>query len=716
MRRLVSVFLVALCSVSGAQDLTKRPGASVPEVGSATGALTAALARLRDAETAISLTAEGKALYEADANKRDGYEYCRQAGGLAERGEFREAIREASKALFLGIARRDDDVVAFAKRDLGRAYLYAGDLDRAQGYAAEALKHNARYNSRRAIHSVAHKILGDVALRRGDALKAIEIYKEAIDIADGSQRFFARAALAAAYIAAGQFDSARSAIDKADSFVGVVPGQLQSAANNSLLRLRGALALKQAKPDEAIHLFEAALAAPPGGMDSAYERFWVLDGLGRARIGQGDKAGALKAYMDAIRESEHIRSRFRSEEIKSGLFGEMQDVFGETIKLLMESGQPDLAWEISERGRARALLDLMRNRVMLAPGNTVHPDALSVPTRMADLASRLKPGEVVVSYHVLPRRTYGWAIRRSGVQANTIEVDRATLIEQVQEFRDAVIQRKAEAKELGEKLYKVLIKPFALSGNDAVAFIPHDALHYLPFQALWTGDQFMIQKVSISYAPSGGALAELARREPTKAGKLFALGNPDLGDPSTALPGAQREVEAIKAIFLESEVYFQKEATRERFMQRAGRSRLVHVAAHGSVDSIDPLHSRLYLAGTSGQSGTLEARDVYSMNLNGTALITLSACETGLGKVSRGDEIWGFTRSFLSAGAPALVASLWPVADESTELMMKRFYTELSKGADARRALRTAQIEVMNDARFSAAYFWAPFNLFGEWR
>jgi CHAT domain-containing protein len=112
----------------------------------------------------------------------------------------------------------------------------------------------------------------------------------------------------------------------------------------------------------------------------------------------------------------------------------------------------------------------------------------------------------------------------------------------------------------------------------------------------------------------------------------------------------------------------------------------------------------------------VEAREVYSMKLDTVSLVALSACETGLGKVSRGDEIWGFTRSFLSAGAPSLMVSLWPVADESTEKLMKRFYAEMTKGIDRRRALQAAQLDVMRDPRFSAPYFWAAFNLVGDWR
>ena len=226
----------------------------------------------------------------------------------------------------------------------------------------------------------------------------------------------------------------------------------------------------------------------------------------------------------------------------------------------------------------------------------------------------------------------------------------------------------------------------------------------------------MCREHAIAYAPSGSALVELAARPIPGAGKLFALANPDIGDPAMALPGAQREVEAIRTLFPDSEAYFQKDATRERLLKGTGQSKIVHVAAHASVDAIDPLHSKIYLAKGGELSGNIEAREVYAMTLDAVSLVTLSACETGLGKVSRGDEIWGFTRSFLSAGAPSLVVSLWPVADESTEKLMRRFYSEMSNGTDKRRALQAAQLEVLRDPRFAAPYFWAAFNLVGDSR
>jgi CHAT domain-containing protein len=84
--------------------------------------------------------------------------------------------------------------------------------------------------------------------------------------------------------------------------------------------------------------------------------------------------------------------------------------------------------------------------------------------------------------------------------------------------------------------------------------------------------------------------------------------------------------------------------------------------------------------------------------------------------VARGDEIIGFTRSLLSAGANSIVASLWPVADDSTDLLMNRLYRELATGRDLMAAMQAAQLEVQKNRRFAHPFFWAPFNVIGNGR
>jgi CHAT domain-containing protein len=711
--------LFAACSFAQepprAEQAAKRPGDVVQYFPPAPRpqATVVAEARVQDMETLGKLTTEGQGLYDADLQKRTGYQYCSIAFGLSSRGEFRLAVREASKALFLGRTQGNDDLIAHAKRDLSMAYSYAGNLERAQQYAEEALTHRVNEQNRASVHSWAYKVLGDVAMRRGDTPKAISMYEKSFGMNGGDTRFFARASLASAYIAAGDLSKATAAIKDTESYLEVLTSS-RSGAEAALARIKGNLALKQGEPEQARSFFSKAVEQSTG-VDQAYQRFWALDGQARAQLLQGDKVSALNSYVAAIAISEQVRARFHSEEINTGVFGEMQHPFDETVRLAMESGQTEVAWQASERGRSRALLDLVRNRVQLASETNVFIDPVGEATKLADFQALLKPDDVLVEYHMLPTRTYVWVVRKTKIDSATLEIKRDEVTKLIEALRDAISQPKADPAKHSMKLYDVLLRPLGLNDGESIAIVPHSVLHYVPFQALHDGDAYLIEKFALSYAPSASTLAAVLRGGVPKSGKLFALANPDLGKTDYALPGAQREVEAIKILFADSEAYFQKDATKVRFLASAPKANLVHVAAHADVDALDPLYSRIYLASTGKDDGTLEAHEVYRMNLKGSGLVVLSACESALGRVSTGDEIWGFTRSFLSAGAPALLVSLWPVADESTERLITRFYQALGKN-NARTALRQAQLEVMREPKFSHPFFWAPFDLVGDWR
>ncbi|MGE8474433.1 MAG: CHAT domain-containing protein, partial [Paraburkholderia hospita] len=231
-------------------------------------------------------------------------------------------------------------------------------------------------------------------------------------------------------------------------------------------------------------------------------------------------------------------------------------------------------------------------------------------------------------------------------------------------------------------------------------------------------DGFLIQRHAIALEPSASVAVQLATRELKVASNLVAFGNPTIA-PAYALPGAEAEVRGIAPLFARQEVFLQSSATRVSFRDNAPTGRVLHVATHAEADTIDPLHSRILLApATQPADGpdSLLAKDIYNLKLNNVSLVTLSACETGLGRIARGDEILGFTRAFFYAGATSLIVSMWPVADESSALTMRTFYSQLADGHEAIDAMRTAQLAVMQNSQFAHPFFWAPFDLMGGWR
>lgn len=700
-RRLVFVqhcwmHLAGMLLLAGSAAAQDAPASLAPS------AILQAQARVHDAETIKVLSTEGQLLYQKERIKLDGAMYCAQSVALAERGELRLSIEAASKALVLGQQRSNDALVASAKRDLAIAYSYAGDLDSAGQYANEALAGAGQ--TMPAVAGPAYKTLADVAVRRGHLPEAIAAYQLAQQVSSSKFRPLVDISLANAYVTGGQLVQARAL------FAQVAPSE-NMALRQAYLRGQGNLALAEGKPQQAIEMFNRA-AAGAEGSDAAYHRLWAIEGRARSLLALNDRAGARAAYVEAARASELIRARFRSEEFKTGLFGDVQQIFDQAIVLSMEAGDAAQAWQLSEASRSRALLDVVRERVALArPG-----EALSdgVP-ELVQLRAALREGEALIEFHSLNDRLLAWVVRSSGITGYTLASGRDDLGLRVQAFREAILQRSKSVMLAGRELYALLLEPLELRPGERLLVVPHGPLHYLPFQALRDGGGYLIESHALAYAPSAGLALQLTRRSDGGGDNLVAFGNPGT-DARYALPGAEREVEHIAALFSNKNVYLQNAASTRQFRASAGNAGILHVAAHAQVDVIDPLQSRILFAPEQSETGFLSAREVYEVHLKKGALVTLSACESGLGRIARGDEILGFTRSFLSAGASALFVSLWPVADASTEPLMTTLYQEMAAGKEATLAMQAAQIGVLRQPQFAEPFFWAPFDLVGDWR
>ena len=203
------------------------------------------------------------------------------------------------------------------------------------------------------------------------------------------------------------------------------------------------------------------------------------------------------------------------------------------------------------------------------------------------------------------------------------------------------------------------------------------------------------------------------------------------------------ETSEIKKLYPSSSVLLGKEATRLKAKDLSSQHDILHFAAHAELNAEDPLSSAILLAKGNGDKGRLEVREIFELDLN-ASLVVLSGCETGLGKLSSGDELVGLTRAFVYAGTPSVVASLWKVDDASTAHLMSSFYRNL-KTKSKMESLRQAQLEMIrgkvrpellaqrgvggvgklgqtdaarsqsqNSISVAHPYFWAPFILVGD--
>jgi CHAT domain-containing protein len=186
------------------------------------------------------------------------------------------------------------------------------------------------------------------------------------------------------------------------------------------------------------------------------------------------------------------------------------------------------------------------------------------------------------------------------------------------------------------------------------------------------------------------------------------VGNPDLG-AGLALPWAEREARMVGQREREATVLVREDATEAQVKKLVEGVGLVHLATHAELNESDPLSSAVLLVPGGGEDGRLEVREVFGLDLH-ARLVVLSACETGLGKLSRGDELVGLQRAFLYAGTPDVVTTLWKVDDRSSYELVRAFYTRLESVGPVE-ALRQAQRETL--AAFPHPFAWAAFGLTG---
>ena len=153
-------------------------------------------------------------------------------------------------------------------------------------------------------------------------------------------------------------------------------------------------------------------------------------------------------------------------------------------------------------------------------------------------------------------------------------------------------------------------------------------------------------------------------------------------------------------------------AMESALIARASNFNILHLAAHGELNQDSPLFSRIILAPGGDTDGSLEVHEVYGLDLAKADLVVLSACQTQLGKQSRGDDIIGLTRAFFYAGTPTVIASLWKVDDQATMDLMTSFYTHLRQGMSKAGALQAAQAETRE--KYPHPKYWAAFVLTGD--
>lgn len=649
----------------------------------------------------------------------------------------------------------------------GAAYLDQGEYDKAIKSASEAhviLKRigesNVFYRSHliniASILGVAYAHLSNNA----EADRWIGVLR-GINISDtilGPEKF---TAIARIYMAKKEYSQALSAIQnpdaKVEGFVTVFYDQTFEELPKFFILTKSLY--ETGKIREAGENYDQLLKHPQikqiGGI------YWpVLLDRGRIARMEGKEAIAEQLLREAVDVIEKQRSSIRSEAGRIGYVGDKQDIYQELVALLISGGRAADAFEYVERSKSRALVDLLasnkefgvsKNKEQvdlmlkeletieaegkavdvssLAPEKisqrnirsvqikerikTVAPELASLVTVSipppSEIQSYIGSDETLVEYYYHGEDFYVFMLNKNMLKA--VKLDGKDILKDIEQFRRLLQDPKsAQYPELSQKLYQRLIKPIEhLINTQRLIIVPHGILHYLPFNALNSGSSYLIDKYSISYLPSASVMKFLKQRKAQKTERALILGNPYLDDPKYDLKYAQDEAVAISKEFSQVRVLLRKDATETAFKNSANQFSHIHFATHGMFESDSPLNSGLFLSKDPENDGLLSVSELYSMRLDAD-LVTLSACETGLGKINHGDDVVGLQRGFLYAGANSIVASLWKVDDLATSQLMTGFYSNLKK-TNKRDALREAQLAVKK--RYDHPFFWAAFQLTG---
>jgi CHAT domain-containing protein len=225
------------------------------------------------------------------------------------------------------------------------------------------------------------------------------------------------------------------------------------------------------------------------------------------------------------------------------------------------------------------------------------------------------------------------------------------------------------------------------------------------------GDQFTLSMLpsatTLKYLQENAHIAQEASRE---SALIF-------GNPTTELPPlayAVSEAQVIGTLF-KTAVHTSAEASEAQLWDSVQNVGVLHLAAHGEYNEANALYSAIVLAPGGEHDGRLETWEIFGLPLKGTDLVTLSACQTSVGDLSRGDELVGLTRAFFFAGTPTVISSLWQVDDAATETLMIAFYRHWKKeGMSKAEALQAAQADVRANPRWASPFYWAGFVLNGH--
>ncbi|MCF3643571.1 CHAT domain-containing protein [Planktothrix agardhii] len=697
-------------------------------------------------------------------------------------GQYQKAIEFYQQSLTIFREIGDRNIEGGALNNLGSAYNRLGQYQKAIEFFQQSLT-IAREIGDRNIEGVALNNLGNAYDSLGQYQKAIEFYQQSLtifrEIGDRNGEGNTLNNLGNAYSSLGQYQKAIEFYQQSLTIAREIGDRNgEGIALNNLGNAYGSLGQYQ----KAIEFYQQSLTIAREIGDRNIEGI-ALNNLGLALFKLKNFPEAEKYLFFSLEVRESLRQGIQDDLDKVSLSDTQRSSYNLLQQVLIAQNKTEPALEVSERGRGRALVELLSQRfnpnsepfspvVSLAQLQAIarQQNATIVqysrifdqfsqdgkqqyreselyiwvikPTgevefRQADLKLLWQQQNTSLSDIIFAARCFGNDACRSDfitASASSNVVTRSNLTSTPLFNFQADDRVKAQNIDINphqyrelKELHQLLIKPIEdllpTNPDERVIFVPTDALFYLPFAALVDEEgKFLIEKHTIVMSPAITVLETTHKQRQnlsSSAQDIVIVGNPQMPklapspgeepQPLASLRYAEKEAIEIAKMFNTSAL-IGANATESTVVERLKTARIIHFATHGIVDNIQPLNSSVALTPGGSEDGLLTADEIFDLKLN-AELVVLSACDTGLGRLT-GDGMIGLSRSFLNAGVPSLVMSLWAIDDRKTSQLMVQFYQNLQTTPNKAQALRQAMLTMKN--QYPDPYYWAAFTLIGE--
>ena len=672
-------------------------------------------------------------------------------------GDFKRAIDYHKQGLSIANAVDDRVAVGISYCNLGNAYQSLGDFKQAIEYHKLNLS-IAKKVGDRAGEGRAHGNLGIAFQSLGDFKQAIEHINHDLAIAkemgDKAGEGGAYGNLGCAYQSLGDFQKAMECYSQhlnTSKIVGDRNGEGRAYANlgnvhNSIRDFEKAMdCYKQ------YLCIAREVEDRPGEGHASYSLGFVLESSGSLHE-------ALDYYRSSVRLYNDVRALLQAEDKWKISFRNLhQDAYTALWRILLKLQKIDEALYVAEQGRAQALMDLMKSKYVSGE----LPSESVVPENTSDILSYISTQTAFVALGI--RSINFWTLSKEN-EVRVIQKEVESKDEDATTFLDCLIERalkencigigvrcedrsleelrgdlsfsrgSGEEKERSSNdennsfslLYDTVIGPIAdlLQGEELI-IVPDGPLCMAPYAAFVNQDsRYLGESTRIRIIPSLTSLkliADCSEGYHSKSGALL-VGDPCVEEVKSTwgrpllqpLPYAKKEVEMIGDI-LKNAPLTGKEATKEEILKRIPSVALIHIAAHGKMETGEIALAPNPLRESNipkEEDYILTMADVQAVKLR-ARLVVLSCCHSGRGKVTA-EGVVGIARAFLGAGARSVLVSLWAIDDEATMEFMRSFYKHLAEGNSASVALHQAMKCLRESDKFGAVKYWAPFVLIGD--